>query len=422
MNPFDAIGTARISSAVYDRVCRLVGRLPIGPRRRGHRHHAARPHAGSCWLAECQSRSGSPAHIPTFASVRRCAVRSTSRPSQRRSRRCGTRRRPLRRRSRQRDRRPVRAASIARRVVAQRRIDRRPSCGTEVFAEREQDASGKATAPDGATAKPSDPGRRGGRRSDRRVSAPHDVSPRARRQPTLPTGLARGGPARRGRDRGRSASTIPTRRLLCSPISRVPLTGDSASSPAGWRRGCSSTSPVVDPRRRRGVGRITRAALPARWRRPRFRRQLRRDRRGRRRWSGDRCRAAADPFVEHTRHRVVPRRRPQRIDGRQAAGHARRSLLRRSPCAVPTSYSVIAFGKDVVAVKSQDDDKPGERVVTDVLSLRGHGTTDLAGALRRRWPAAEPEQRRAQDRDPAERLPGDGRRRRALQPQRCRSW
>jgi hypothetical protein len=48
----------------------------------------------------------------------------------------------------------------------------------------------------------------------------------------------------------------------------------------------------------------------------------------------------------------------------------------------PRSYSVLAFGKDVVAVKSQDGDKASERVVTDVLALRGHGTTDLAAALR----------------------------------------
>jgi Mg-chelatase subunit ChlD len=48
----------------------------------------------------------------------------------------------------------------------------------------------------------------------------------------------------------------------------------------------------------------------------------------------------------------------------------------------PSSYSVLAFGKDVVAVKSQGADRPSERVVTDVLSLRGHGTTDLAAALR----------------------------------------
>jgi Mg-chelatase subunit ChlD len=48
----------------------------------------------------------------------------------------------------------------------------------------------------------------------------------------------------------------------------------------------------------------------------------------------------------------------------------------------PASYSVLAFGKDVIAVKGQGSNKSSERVVTDVLSLRGHGTTDLAGALR----------------------------------------
>lgn len=48
----------------------------------------------------------------------------------------------------------------------------------------------------------------------------------------------------------------------------------------------------------------------------------------------------------------------------------------------PDDYSVIAFAKDAVVAKSQDAMKPGERVVNDVLSLRGFGTTDLAGALR----------------------------------------
>ncbi|MEY2445772.1 MAG: hypothetical protein QOE00_2352, partial [Ilumatobacteraceae bacterium] len=46
------------------------------------------------------------------------------------------------------------------------------------------------------------------------------------------------------------------------------------------------------------------------------------------------------------------------------------------------AYSVLAFGKDVVAVKSQITDKAAEHVVTDLLALRGQGTTDLAGALR----------------------------------------
>ncbi len=48
----------------------------------------------------------------------------------------------------------------------------------------------------------------------------------------------------------------------------------------------------------------------------------------------------------------------------------------------PQDYSVIAFGKDVVVAKSQDVAKADEKVVSDVLALRGFGTTDLAGALR----------------------------------------
>ncbi len=47
----------------------------------------------------------------------------------------------------------------------------------------------------------------------------------------------------------------------------------------------------------------------------------------------------------------------------------------------PSDYSVLAFGNDVVVAKSQSAAKSGELVVNDVLSLRGFGTTDLAGAL-----------------------------------------
>lgn len=47
----------------------------------------------------------------------------------------------------------------------------------------------------------------------------------------------------------------------------------------------------------------------------------------------------------------------------------------------PQDYSVLAFGKDVVVAKGQTTPKPSDLVVTDVLSLRGYGTTDLAGAL-----------------------------------------
>lgn len=47
----------------------------------------------------------------------------------------------------------------------------------------------------------------------------------------------------------------------------------------------------------------------------------------------------------------------------------------------PEDYSIVAFGKDMVVAKSQDVHKDSERVVNDVLALRGFGTTDLAGAL-----------------------------------------
>ena len=48
----------------------------------------------------------------------------------------------------------------------------------------------------------------------------------------------------------------------------------------------------------------------------------------------------------------------------------------------PQDYSVLAFGKDIVVAKGQTTPKPADLVVDDVLSLRGFGTTDLAGALR----------------------------------------
>jgi hypothetical protein len=47
----------------------------------------------------------------------------------------------------------------------------------------------------------------------------------------------------------------------------------------------------------------------------------------------------------------------------------------------PDDFSVVSFAKDAVVVKSQDGATPVEAIVDGVLALRGHGTTDLAGAL-----------------------------------------
>ena len=46
MNPFDAVGTARVSQAIADRMCRVVlgyqDAAGSGPSRRGHRRPAGR--------------------------------------------------------------------------------------------------------------------------------------------------------------------------------------------------------------------------------------------------------------------------------------------------------------------------------------------------------------------------------------------
>lgn len=47
----------------------------------------------------------------------------------------------------------------------------------------------------------------------------------------------------------------------------------------------------------------------------------------------------------------------------------------------PEDYSVLSFGRDVVAATSQDVRTPSEIVVDAVLALRGFGTTDLTGAF-----------------------------------------
>ena len=47
----------------------------------------------------------------------------------------------------------------------------------------------------------------------------------------------------------------------------------------------------------------------------------------------------------------------------------------------PQQWSALAFGDQVVAIKSADSDRPASAVVDDILRLRGYGTTDLAAAL-----------------------------------------
>ena len=151
MNPFDAIGTARISSAVYDRVCRLSVDYQSASDEEAIVSRLDRSAAGSAsgWPRSSRS-SGSPERIPTCASARRCAVRSTSPRWRRRSRR-------LRHSSATAfdvglDSAIVALvgpASPARGRGAQRRIVV-TELWYQVFAEREVDSPGKVAAPDGA--------------------------------------------------------------------------------------------------------------------------------------------------------------------------------------------------------------------------------------------------------------------------------
>jgi Mg-chelatase subunit ChlD len=68
------------------------------------------------------------------------------------------------------------------------------------------------------------------------------------------------------------------------------------------------------------------------------------------------------------------------MDGERLASAA----LAAAVCAwrAPAEFSVLAFGDRVVAIKELTQTKPAERVVAEVLALRGHGTTDVALALR----------------------------------------
>ncbi len=46
-------------------------------------------------------------------------------------------------------------------------------------------------------------------------------------------------------------------------------------------------------------------------------------------------------------------------------------------CRAPSDYSVVAVAREAVVVKAQDEVRPVEQVIDDLLALRGHGTTNL---------------------------------------------
>lgn len=96
--------------------------------------------------------------------------------------------------------------------------------------------------------------------------------------------------------------------------------------------------------------------------------------------------AAIDPERLYVRRWVQPQTaicllldRSGSMGGRPLATNAVAAAAVAFRC--PDDFSVVSFAKDAVVVRSQDGATSVEAVVDGVLALRGHGTTDLAGAL-----------------------------------------
>lgn len=64
------------------------------------------------------------------------------------------------------------------------------------------------------------------------------------------------------------------------------------------------------------------------------------------------------------------------------AGATGSAAAAASPGGQRLRCGVIAFASETMVLRSLRDPAPAERVIDDLLSLRGHGRTDLAGALR----------------------------------------
>ena len=259
---------------------------------------------------------------------------------------------------------------------------------TEIWLERvrprrRRDGQGKAAAPAGAH-----PTLTRRRPRSRRATPPTRPSPTPRsarcRDATWRATRAS------SRSRRRSASStrprwrrgcprIPTRRWRCSPTSPGRPTRSCASWPVASPPSCSSTSPAAARRGRAASARCascrtsptaaTSTSTPA-WRRS--------------------SRAGPAGSIDAERLRVRGWVRPGTalcllVDRSGSMGGKPLATAAIAAAAVASrgaaDYSVLAFGKDVVVAKAQDADKGADRVVGDLLALRGFGTTDVAGAL-----------------------------------------
>ena len=251
MNPFDAVGTARISGAIYDRVCRLAVTYQSASEEQAIAERAACPASmprGPTKVVELVRLSRSHPDLRVGSSVRGAIDMCAVAPSLAEVRG-----------------QPVSSPSVsldAALIALSGRVRLREGCGRtaeDVVTELWATVFGRSASGDGdgeeklaprlgppALAEvAADEGRRRRRRSRGAGAQADHVAPRARPQPALRADLARRGRARRG-GRRRGAGRRPRRRAArCWPTSPARPTRGFAS----WRNGspgaCTSTSPAA---------------------------------------------------------------------------------------------------------------------------------------------------------------------------------
>ena len=334
MNPFDAVGTARISSAVYDRMCRLRSTTRARPTRRRHRRRAAvdarRRRPGSSKIVELVRRTRDHPDLRVGSSVRG-AIDATAVVDLARGESASARCRRHRSASTPRSSPCPAACGSARAARA-----RAEEIITELWATCSASPGADGDDGDGAREKPRpDWGRRlraegaprpGEAARGHRRRPPHDdVAPRAGPPRRLRPGVAGGRRARRGGvrradarrpRRGDGAARRPDRGRPTRGSASWPGDSPAAScstSPVAARPGRAASGSIVD-RGRTGPTPATSTSTPASTRSSR--------RRAARRASTPSdcgCVGWVRPGTA-----AVPARRPQRVDGWPAAGDQRR--------------------------------------------------------------------------------------------------
>ena len=382
MNPFDTVGTARISSAVYDRVCRLAVGYQSASEEVAIVERTV-PLADPSWVervVELVRRTRDHPELRVGSSVRGALdatavvatlteLRGQPATQYRRRPRCGPRG-------------AVRAGPAARGRAAHRRGDHHGAVARGVrrcrSRSRRRAGDGKSAGPDGGH-----PFLKEGPEAAAAIEE-------AQRATTSRTGTGPSIALRRGVAVCRSARRVGVRRRAgggsgCGAgVAGRHDAGHRWSACGSWLDRLAGRL-VLDvarrgPARRRGTGRIVSAPFDVA--------------------GGDldvdasseaivEARAAAsavDPERLRIRRWVQPRTalcllvdRSGSMGGKPLATSAVTAAA--VAFRAPDDFSVVSFAKGSVVVKAQDVAAPVEVVVDGVLALRGHGTTDLAGAL-----------------------------------------